>query len=240
MDGITLQEMSDDTVQQLQANYVRQPAFAHTDGTTKAYKVTLNPKPTSLEDGFGITIVPHVANESEVTLNINELGALSLKDQKGQAIAAGKLQVGKPYTFRKVGTDFLADSGWGGGGTAQPQHVLAPYTFTNDDGEKLGSLDISTKVKIVSIGYGEVSITSLGFKPIIALISFNYAGPVFSGEGYILVGGTQTRIRDPETNSFTYVGTKGVVYGEDEIRFTLDSQSTSGGTANHVCTVYGI
>jgi hypothetical protein len=140
MKGITLQEMSDETVQQLHANYVRQPAFAHTDGTAKAYTVTLDPKPTSLEDGFGITIVPHIVNEAEVTLNINELGALSLKDQKGKPFAAGKLQVGKPYTFRKVGTDFLADSGWGGGGNAQPQHVLELYKFTNDEGEQIGQM----------------------------------------------------------------------------------------------------
>lgn len=110
MDGITLQEMSDETVQQLQANYVRQPAYAHTEGTESVYTVTLDPTPTSIADGFGITIVPHVANEAEVTLNINGLGAIALKDQKGEPFGAEKLQAGTPYTFRKVGSAFLAVS----------------------------------------------------------------------------------------------------------------------------------
>lgn len=145
MKGITLQEMSDDTVQQLHANYVRQPAFAHTEGTASAYTVTLNPTPTSLEDGFGITIVPHLVNEAEVTLNINELGALSLKDQKGKPFARGKLQVGKPYTFRKVGTDFLADSS-GGSGDAVAGDIRAGKVATTDNGEIVGTMPTHSDV----------------------------------------------------------------------------------------------
>lgn len=145
MKGITLQEMSDETVQQLHANYVRQPAFAHTDGTASAYTVTLNPAPTSLVDGFGITIVPHETNEAEVTLNINGLGAISLKDQKGKAFTSGKLQAGKPYTFRKVGTDFLADSS-GGSGDAIAGDIRAGKVATTDDGEIVGTMPTHSDV----------------------------------------------------------------------------------------------
>lgn len=145
MKGITLQEMSDDTVQQLHANYVRQPAFAHTEGTASAYIVTLNPAPTNLADGFGITIVPHVANEAEVTLNINELAAITLKDQKGKPFAAGRLQEGKPYTFRKVGSDFLADSS-GGSGDAIAGDIRAGKVATTDDGEIVGNMPTRSDV----------------------------------------------------------------------------------------------
>ncbi|MGG0823346.1 phage tail protein [Paenibacillus turicensis] len=110
MVGITLQEMSDETVQQLQSNYVRQPAFAHTQGTTVAYTVTLDPAPTTLSEGFGITIVPHVTNADNPTLNINKLGAITLKDQCGNGYTTGKLLPGQPYTFRKVGPDLIVDS----------------------------------------------------------------------------------------------------------------------------------
>jgi hypothetical protein len=110
MDGITLQEMSDETVQQLQANYVRQPAFAHTAGNMWEYTVTLDPAPVSINEGFGITIVPHVSNVFKPTLNINGLGAIPLNDQKGVPYAHGKLQAGIPYTFRKVGSVFLTVS----------------------------------------------------------------------------------------------------------------------------------
>jgi hypothetical protein len=143
MDGITLQEMSDETVQQLHANYVRQPAFAHTEGTAADYAVTLEPAPTSLVDGFGITIVPHVANADNPTLNINGLGDIALKDQKGNPYVAGKLQIGKPYTFRKVGTDFLADSS-GGSGDAVAGDIRAGKTATTDNGDVVGTLPVRT------------------------------------------------------------------------------------------------
>lgn len=108
MKGITLQEMSEETVQQLHANYVRQPAFAHTEGTASAFTVTLDPAPNSIADGFGIIIVPHVANADNPTLNINSLGAISLKDQLGNGYTYGKLLANKPYTFRYIGTEWVA------------------------------------------------------------------------------------------------------------------------------------
>jgi hypothetical protein len=141
MKGITLQEMSDEAVQQLYVNYVRQPAYAHTEGTASAYTVTLDPAPTSLVDGFGITVVPHIANAANPTLNINGLGAIALKDQKGLAYAVGKLQVGKPYTFKYVGADFLADSS-GGSGNAVAGDIRAGKTATTDNGDVVGTLPI--------------------------------------------------------------------------------------------------
>ncbi|MGF7046406.1 hypothetical protein J2T13_000882 [Paenibacillus sp. DS2015] len=97
------------------ADYIKHPGIASTSGTATAYTVTLDPVPASIPEFFGITIVPHVENETSPTLNINGKGAVALKDQKGVAYVAGKLLAGKPYTFRKVGTDFLADSGSEGG-----------------------------------------------------------------------------------------------------------------------------
>ncbi|WP_340029011.1 phage tail protein [Paenibacillus sp. FSL H7-0940] len=123
------------------SDYIRQPGFATTGGTSTAYTATLTPIPTTLPDGFGITIVPHIANGASPTLNVNGLGAVPLKDQKGIAYAAGKLAVGKPYTFRKVGSDFLADSS-GGSGTAVAGDIRAGKTATNDDGDVTGTLAV--------------------------------------------------------------------------------------------------
>ncbi|MGN7359448.1 phage tail protein [Paenibacillus sp. SAF-054] len=117
------------------ADYVRQPAYATTAGTATAYTVTLDPAPGTISEGFGITIVPHVANGVNPTLKIGSLAAIALKDQKGVAYAAGKLQVGKPYTFRKVGSDFLADSGSGAEGNATAGDLRAGKTATNETGE---------------------------------------------------------------------------------------------------------
>ncbi|SEU26554.1 hypothetical protein [Paenibacillus sp. NFR01] len=124
-------------------DYIRQPAYASTAGTAAAYTVTLTPAPASLPDGFGITIVPHAANSASPTLNVNGLGAVPLKDQKGIAYAASKLLAGKPYTFRKVGTDFLADSA-GGSGTAAAGDIRAGKTAATDTGDVTGTLAVQT------------------------------------------------------------------------------------------------
>lgn len=120
-------------------DYIRQPGYAVTTGSASTYIVTLSPAPASLPDGFGVTIIPHVDNSVTPTLNVNGIGAVALKDQKGVAYAAGKLVAGRPYTFRKVGTDFLADSG-SSSGTAQPAQVLFGETFGNDDGDQVGTM----------------------------------------------------------------------------------------------------
>lgn len=92
-------------------NYVRQPAYAQTAGTAIAYTATLNPAPGSITDGFGITIIPHVDSGASPTLSINGLTAIPLKNIDGTAI---QMKAGKPYSFRKVGTDFLASNSGGG------------------------------------------------------------------------------------------------------------------------------
>lgn len=124
-------------------DYVRQPAYAATSGTGAAYTVTLTPAPASLPEGFGITIVPNLTNTAGPTLNVNGLGAIALKDQKGVAYAAGKLLAGKPYMFRKVGTDFLADSA-GGSGNAAAGDIRAGKTAATDAGDVTGTLAVQT------------------------------------------------------------------------------------------------
>ncbi|AIQ43830.1 hypothetical protein [Paenibacillus sp. FSL R5-0912] len=124
-------------------DYVRQPAYSITAGTGAAYTVNLTPAPASLPEGFGITIVPNLVNTAGPTLNVNGLGAIPLKDQKGIAYAAGKLLAGKPYMFRKVGTDFLADSA-GGSGNAVAGDIRAGKTAATDAGDVTGTLAVQT------------------------------------------------------------------------------------------------
>lgn len=131
-------------------DYVRQPGYAATSGTATAYTVALTPAPTTLPDGFGITIVPHVANGANPTLKIGNLTAVPLKDQKGLAFAAGKLQAGKPYAFRKVGSDFLADSGSGAEGDAAASDLRLGKKATVASGDVItGTLAERTTTSII-------------------------------------------------------------------------------------------
>lgn len=161
VDTATFQAQWDDFIQSVQnqgfvtttkfnthlADYVRQPGFAVTSGTSTAYTVTLDPAPTDLDEGFGITIVPHVDCGEEPTLEVNGLGPVALKDQKGAAYSEGKLVAGKPYTFRLVGTDFLADSGSGAEGDATANDLRLGKTATVATGEVItGSLDLTNLI----------------------------------------------------------------------------------------------
>ncbi|RAW19042.1 hypothetical protein DC345_02565 [Paenibacillus taichungensis] len=109
--GVATEKSLNDVRLSILSDYIRQPAYAVTTGVASAYIVTLYPTPDMLPDGFGITIVPHVTNETGVTLNINGLGAVPLRKQNGTPYASGDLLKGKPYSFRRVGQDFLADNG---------------------------------------------------------------------------------------------------------------------------------
>ncbi|MDK8188961.1 hypothetical protein QP794_02530 [Paenibacillus sp. UMB7766-LJ446] len=227
-------------------DYIRQPGYAATTGTATAYTAALDPAPASLPDGFGITIVPHVANGANPTLNVNGLGAVALKDQKGVAYAAGKLVAGRPYTFRKVGTDFLADSG-SSSGTAQPAQVLAGETFGNDNGDQvgtmpnrgaLGTITPGTTNQPILEGYtlgGEV----LGDPDLIASnikngvniygVVGNFAGSISPGAGPIWR--RTTYITVSQSTPLEIVGIVFNVSGTIRISFGLRSDSSGGGRA---------
>ncbi|MDQ0195810.1 hypothetical protein [Paenibacillus wynnii] len=143
LDGVTSAIQTQINTKTGIVDYVRQPGYAATAGTLSAYTATLTPAPTSVVEGFGITIVPNVTNGASPTLNVNGLGAVALKDQKGVAYAAGKLLAGKPYMFRKVGTDFLADSS-GGAGDALAGDIRAGKKAATDAGDIVGSLVVQT------------------------------------------------------------------------------------------------
>lgn len=95
------------------ADYVRQPAYATTTGTATAYTATLDPAPENIEEGFAITIVPHIDCGDSPTLNVNGKGATPLRSNDGEQFAAGDLLAGVPYNFRRVGANFTASSGGG-------------------------------------------------------------------------------------------------------------------------------
>ena len=133
-----------DAIETHKEDYIKHPGISATSGTSKAYTVTLVPAPLDIPEFFGITIIPHVTNVASPTLTINGLGVIALKDQKGVAYATGKLLAGKPYMFRKIGTDFLADSGEGGEyGTATAGDVLVGKTLGREDGIVPGTLSLT-------------------------------------------------------------------------------------------------
>lgn len=115
------------------------PPFVTTTGTGTSYIASFDPAYTVLLTGTRITIKVHAANTSNATVNVNGLGAKTIKKPNGSNLFAGNLKANSVYTLVFDGTDFILQ-GEGGSGTAQPSHVLSGKTFTNDDGEQVGTM----------------------------------------------------------------------------------------------------
>lgn len=177
-------------------DYIRQPGYAVTSGSATAYVATLDPVPASLPAGFGITIVPHVASGASPTLNINGLGAITLKKQDGSTFAAGDLKVNTPYTFRKVGSDFLADSGGGEVLISGQTEQVVTYAETITANDPIYTKETYLNNTTISGGYPPGPARSLDWSPdgIYLAVSHN-ASPYLSL--YKRTGNVLTKLPNP-------------------------------------------
>ncbi|MBU5486458.1 hypothetical protein KQI86_19335 [Clostridium sp. MSJ-11] len=115
---------------QMAKDYVRNPGYGKTAGTSTAYTLTLSPAPSSYVDGLTITIIPHVDCGDNPTLNINNLGAIQLVNSEGNNLKAGELKANKPYSFVRVGSNFFIRSS--GGCNAIKSIQSGEYYFQSD------------------------------------------------------------------------------------------------------------
>ncbi|XRD24046.1 hypothetical protein AABM34_16790 [Lysinibacillus fusiformis] len=114
-------------------------------GTANAKIVTLDNPPPTYFDGMAIAFKNKVENTGSVTINVNGLGVKTIKKGNGRTLSNGNLKANIPYTIRYNGVDFFL-SGEGGVGTAKPEDVVKDKTFTNDEGEQVGTLKCITVV----------------------------------------------------------------------------------------------
>ena len=84
------------------------PYIAST-GTANTYSITLSPAPTSYFEGMAVSVKINVANTGASTINVNGLGAKSIKDINGDALTSNALKVDIPYTLRYTGTYFYVE-----------------------------------------------------------------------------------------------------------------------------------
>lgn len=110
---------------------------------TNAYAVTLDPNPLAYYEGMCIAVKIPNQNTGSSTLNVNGLGAKTIRKQNGNAVSAGNLKAGIIYTMRYDGVNFTLQ-GEGGEGTAIAGDVLVNKTFTNDQGTFTGTMPNKT------------------------------------------------------------------------------------------------
>ncbi|WP_178381954.1 hypothetical protein [Paenibacillus sp. P32E] len=105
--------------------------FAVTTGTAAALAASINPAPAVLSAGLRLSIKTHVATTGPVTLNLNGLGAKSIKKPNGNN---PPLALGGVYTLVYDGSAFILQGEGGEYGTAGAAQVLAGYTVGTESG----------------------------------------------------------------------------------------------------------
>ncbi|AOT70680.1 Kelch repeat-containing protein [Geosporobacter ferrireducens] len=121
------------------ADYVRQPGYGVTSGSANTYTLTLNPALTAYTAGVCVAVKIHAANTGASTININGVGAKSIRDSKGNVLTSGKLVLNSVYTLRYDGTNFILQ-GEGASGNATASDLLSGKTATTDAGEIVGTM----------------------------------------------------------------------------------------------------
>ena len=122
-----------------QANYVPHIPYAVASGTANVYTVTLNPAPTSYTEGLALAIKINVDNTGASTINVNGLGAKTIKKSNGDNVAAGNLKAGSIYSLR-YSVNFILQGEGGEYGTATPAEVMTGYTIGTEAGVVQGTL----------------------------------------------------------------------------------------------------
>lgn len=128
-------------------------------GASDTYAVTLSPAPAAYNDGQVFNLYLNTANTGAATLNINSLGAKTIK--KMTSLGYVDLETG----------DILAG-----------QHVLVTYDTESDTFRLLSPAATTPKVKvgvITLVGTGSLAVTGVGFKP--KLVLFLAANAASSG-----------------------------------------------------------
>lgn len=120
-------------------NYILQIPYAAAAGAANAYTVALSPAMASYAEGVAVAVKMNVSNTGASTININGLGAKSIKDSKGNALTSGKLLAGSIYTMRYNGTNFILQ-GEGATGNALASDLLSGKTASTDAGDITGTM----------------------------------------------------------------------------------------------------
>lgn len=113
--------------------------YAATTGSANTYVASI-PGISNLVAGLRVTVKINVANTGASTLNVNGLGAKSLRKSGGATLSAGNLKPGGVYTLVYDGSSFILQGEGGEYGTATPADVLAGKTIGTEDGVLPGTM----------------------------------------------------------------------------------------------------
>ncbi|MDP4224922.1 MAG: hypothetical protein Q8910_00935 [Bacteroidota bacterium] len=189
-------------------DYQRTPGYAVSTGSANVYAVTLSPTPTSYGDGMGVVVKIAIANTGASTLNVNSLGAKTIKNPDGSDLASGDLVAGSIYNFRYNSTtsNFILQ-GKGGISSTDKQALI---DIANEAEANVTALktEIANAIGTPALSTDSIPVLS-GYVLNNRLLTDNLPNavqtPTYSGDGSISqvvqsIGGVTVR-----TDTFTYL-----------------------------------
>ena len=185
---------------------------------TNAKRITLSPAPERYIEGMTIAFKNNTPNTGSVTINVNGLGAKSIKKSNGNNLSSGNLKKDSIYTIRYNGTNFILQ-GEGGEGTAQPNQVLEGETFTNDEDVQIGTMPNVGKAGSILTKQNETYYIPRGYHNGEGIVKAQFAnltaGNIRKG---INIGGVIGTITPKTVVSRSYSGT---VYDDSPDNYTF-------------------
>lgn len=156
--------------------------FYTTAGTATAYTVTASPAPTAYVTGMSYRVKIHDANTGAATVNINSLGARTIKTAAGAALAAGDLALGVIVDLTYDGTDFRVVS-------AATPGLVKQTSVTDATADRLlitGAFGLGGRSTQVTSEGALDGITVSGWNHFAAGTSATVGGPSTASSGLVL------------------------------------------------------
>jgi len=114
--------------------------YAADGGATDAYAISLNPTLTAYTAGMSVSFKANTVNTAAASLNIDGLGAITIKKNHDATLADGDIEAGQVVTVVYDGVDFQMQSqlanatGGGGTGITWNDQVSATVTMAANNG----------------------------------------------------------------------------------------------------------
>ena len=180
--------------------------FAADAEASDTYVITLDPVPAAYFTGMVVVFTANTANTGACTLNVNSLGAKSIKKKHDQDPADGEIEAGAAVMVVYDGTNFqmLSQSAIPTELSEDPSPQLAATLDGQDNTvQKVNLLDIGTVTNAIgSIGGGAQTIDLELGNSVVATVdtsetTFTFSNPTASDEEcgftlYLTNGGSQT------------------------------------------------
>lgn len=130
--------LNDDVFNAHVTDPTKHPTLATTTNSGNVYSVTV-PGLLELVDGFTLKVKFNATSTGSISLSVNGGTAIPIVDYFGNAVTNVRTGLIANLVYSADDSNFQLQ-GKGGDGTATPDHVLVPDTFTNKNGLQTGTL----------------------------------------------------------------------------------------------------